>query len=56
MKIKVTDARAFAAALTAGAETAESAGASEFDLVDSLQSLDNAARAELQSAIDAAKQ
>jgi hypothetical protein len=53
--IKVADARVAAAALTAGADKAEAAGATEFNFVDSLRALDDAARTELQSAIDAAR-
>lgn len=56
MKITVANARAFAAALTSGADAAEQAGASDFSLIDAAQAMDNAARAELQAAIEAAKQ
>ena len=56
MKISVADARAFAASLVAGADQAEKNGTPEFDLVGSLQALDNAARDDLQAAIEAAKQ
>lgn len=55
MKITVSDARAFANALIAGANQAEAAGATDFDLVSSLQALDNSARDDLQSAIDEAR-
>lgn len=54
MKMTVADARAFAAALTAGADQAEKSGAADFELIPTLQALDDAARADLQSAIDAA--
>ncbi len=53
--IKVADARVAAAALAAGADQAEKAGATEFDFVAALQALDDSARDELQKAIDASR-
>jgi hypothetical protein len=54
MKITVAYARSFAAALTAGADEADKSGSPDFDLMGSVQALDDAARAELQAAIDSA--
>jgi hypothetical protein len=51
----VVNARALAGALSAAADQAEAAGSADFDLIESMRALDNAARAELQAAIDAAK-
>lgn len=55
-KISVVDARAFAAVLTAGADEAEKAGQSEFDLSDAASAAQNEGLAELSAALDAAKQ
>jgi hypothetical protein len=54
-KIAVADAREFAALLNAGADQAEAAGATEFDLTEAAEAKYAAAKAELQTAIDAAK-
>ena len=53
MKIAVTDAREIAQALTSAADAAEAAGQQEFDLLDTLQGVDNAARDVLAAAIAA---
>jgi len=53
MALKVEQARAFAQSLLAAAQKAEDAGESEFELIETLQSVDDDARAELQAAIDA---
>jgi hypothetical protein len=56
MKITVSDARAFAAALNQGADEAMEKGEHEFDLVTVVQSVDDKAREDLQAAIEAARQ
>jgi deoxyribose-phosphate aldolase len=55
MKISVQDAQALATALTNGVDKAMAEGAHEFDLVEAMQSVDDAARDQLQEAIDAAR-
>jgi hypothetical protein len=55
MKISVVNARAFAKALNDAADEAMKTGEHEFELVNAMQSVDNAARAELEQAIAAAK-
>jgi hypothetical protein len=56
MRISVSDARAFAKLLTEGADAAEKAGATDFDLTSAAQALDDAARGELAAAIASAQQ
>lgn len=56
MKISVMNARAIAAALTKGADDAMAKGEHEFDLLSTVQSIDDAARADLEQAIAEAKQ
>lgn len=56
MKITVVNARAFAASLTSAAASAQAAGATEFDLLDALEAVDDDARAQLAAAITAAQQ
>ncbi len=51
--ISVTDARAFAQLLTAGAEQAEAAGQTEFDLEAAASSAENEGLAKLAGAIKA---
>lgn len=51
MRLSVADARAFAKALNDGADAAEQAGEADVELTQSLQALDDAARADLQAAI-----
>lgn len=53
-KISNADARSFAALLTAGADAAEAAGQTEFDLTDAAEAQYQSARAEVQAALDAA--
>lgn len=50
----IAQARALAAALTAAADAAQARGDTTVTLVDELRAVDDAARAELQAAIDAA--
>jgi len=50
--ISVKDAREFAALLTSGADAAEAAGQSEFDLTAAAEAQYKTARADLQAAID----
>lgn len=52
--MKIEDAKVLRAALDAGIAAAERNGTAEVDLRVNLQALDDAARAELQTAIDAA--
>jgi len=56
MRISVSDARAFARLLVDGADAAEKAGETDFDLTAAAQSVDDAARKELEQAITDAKQ
>ncbi len=49
--MKVKDARDLAASLIQAADAAEAAGKEDFELLDELRSLDDAARAELEAAI-----
>ena len=49
-----TQARAIAQTLNDAADQAEAAGADQIDLLTGLRAADDAARAELQAAIDAA--
>lgn len=51
MRITVTSARAFAQSLTHAAANAQQIGATDFDLLDALASMDDAARDELAAAI-----
>ena len=51
-KISVADAREFAALLTSGADAAEAAGQTDFDLDAAAEAQYQSARAELQSAIE----
>ena len=51
MRITVENARALAASLTSAAATAQSAGATDFELLDALGSVDDDARAQLEAAI-----
>lgn len=53
-KISVADARSFAALLTSGADAAEAAGQTEFDLTNAAEAQYESARAEVQAVIDAA--
>lgn len=55
MKISVTNAQALIHTLQAGVDAAMKAGHHEFDFVTALQADDDAARAELQKAIEAAR-
>lgn len=55
MKISVMDARAFAEALTKGADDAMAHGKHEFDLTATVESIDDKAREDLQKAIEAAR-
>lgn len=50
----IDDARTLAAALTAAADAAQARGDTTIALTDQLRAVDDAARAELQAAIDAA--
>lgn len=52
----ITEARTLAAALSTAADAAEIRGDSQVSLIDELRSVDDAARAELQAAIDAVGQ
>lgn len=54
MRITVANARALAASLVSGADAAEKSGSADFELISSLQALDDEARADLQAAIEAA--
>lgn len=56
MKMQVKAAREIAATLTLAADAAMAEGKHEFDLTETVKSLDDAARDDLQRAIDAAKQ
>ncbi len=49
--MKVKEARDLAAALIRAADAAEAAGKDEFEFIDELLALDDAARAELEAAI-----
>lgn len=51
MRITVENARALAASLTSAAATAQTAGATDFDLQDALADVDDDARAQLAAAI-----
>jgi hypothetical protein len=51
MRITVVNALALAASLTSAANSAKSAGATDFDLLDALASIDDDARADLAAAI-----
>lgn len=53
--MKLADAKAFHAALGAAIGQAEAAGSDEVSLMQAAAAFDDAARAELQAAIDAAK-
>lgn len=55
MKISVADARALVEALTKGIDYAMAHGHHEFDLLTTVQVLDDQARAELEAAIQAAR-
>lgn len=52
--MSIDDARTLAAALTAAADAAQLRGDSQITLVDQMRAVDDAARAELQAAIDEA--
>jgi hypothetical protein len=54
MRLTVQQARDIVSALNAAADAAQKAGESDFDLVEVLSGLDDAARAQLQAAINAA--
>jgi hypothetical protein len=56
MKIKIADARAMAATLTAGASQAEQAGQPDFDLTSALEEQAAQALAGAKQAIDQASQ
>lgn len=51
--MKISTARALAAQLNAAADGAEAAGSDEVDITTALMVADDAARADLQAAIDA---
>ena len=51
-KISVADARSFAALLTAGADKAEAAGQTEFDLTSAAEAQYQSALAEAQAAVN----
>jgi hypothetical protein len=51
MRITIANARALAASLTSAANAAESVGATDFDLLDTLAAVDDDARAQLAAAI-----
>jgi hypothetical protein len=53
-KISVADARSFAALLTSGADAAEAAGQTEFDLTGAAEAQFQSALSEAQAAINAA--
>lgn len=53
-KISVADARSFAALLTSGADAAQAAGQTEFDLTDAVEAKYQSALAEAQAAVNAA--
>lgn len=53
MRISVTDARALAAALTSAADAAAQAGQTDFNLLDTLETVDDSVRAQLAAAIAA---
>lgn len=55
MRITVAGARSLASALTAAAASAESNGATDFDLLDTLQVVDDDTRSQLAAAIAAAE-
>lgn len=54
MRITVVNARALAASLISAAATAQAASQTDFDILDTLAAVDDAARAQLVAAIAAA--